>query len=188
MAASFQQVVHRVGAVAEENANLQRVLYTTWLDTVSTDGHRRTYRLTSTSCRMAITKISYSEFRHPMRTPALGLRGASDGQNTRINPLPVPISTYSSKRPSSLELFSRRYAAAAQSRVQACLTSRYAFHGDDQEDEEDGQHRKPFCRTCPNSVVPGKYCKLIQLSNEVPACRDISCGEDRSREDGKRVH
>jgi hypothetical protein len=49
---------------------------------------------TSTSCRMDTTKTSSSEFLHPISTPGACPLGASDGQNKRISPLLVTISTY----------------------------------------------------------------------------------------------
>ncbi len=39
-----------------------------------------------------------------------------------------------------------------------------------------------------NTVVPGKYGKLIEASDEIPSSSDVASYEDAESKDGKGVH
>lgn len=67
--------------------------------------------LTSTSCRTARTKMSKSEFLHPIMTPGEAIREVSDGQKILINPLLATIipCLQLSERTTASQLFASRY-------------------------------------------------------------------------------
>jgi len=69
-----------------------------------------------------------------------------------------------------------------------CLAGSNALDWNDQDNEEDGEYGEAFGCSSPDSVVPSKDCKLIQLSNEIPTRGDVSGGEDTDCKDGERVH
>lgn len=85
-----------VRTISQQCSYKQRIFDIPKLQRVSTShGYTCVIRLhTSTSWRMDTTKTSSSEFLHPISTPGASPLGASDGQNKRISPLLVTISTY----------------------------------------------------------------------------------------------
>jgi hypothetical protein len=72
---------------------------------------------TSTSCRMATTSTSYSEFLQPTSTPGFKPVGASEGQNIRIKALLAGISTCRLERASAFQLLARRNPSRSGARV-----------------------------------------------------------------------
>jgi hypothetical protein len=82
-----------------------------------------------------------------------------------------------------------------------------SLHRDDEEEEEDGENCESFGgarlsssksaaipddrgwrRVYHNPVVPGKDCKLIKSSYQIPPRSDVSGYEDGKSEDGEGVH
>jgi hypothetical protein len=58
----------------------------------------------------------------------------------------------------------------------------------DEEKEEEGENGEAFDGTGNNAVIPGKYCKLIQSSYQIPTCSYISSDKDADSKRGESVH